>query len=302
MKINRNPKYLPVFHHIAKNAGTYVLSWMMILNRRYQVSIDEQEPGRAKPKGRVRRAIISLECGRQLTCCYHTPTSIHTKSKDFTNRPEGDDNTDFVDLKSFIHAIICEDVEVFSVSVDPSAPGIALQRDAVNLIARAAKREEQLNFTVLRDPFERARSLFIYLKGDESKHEPTHNSLKSNTFNEYIKSDEVEDSWLIRNLLNLEDGDIIEPKHFTLAKKYLDHFRIKDIRQVDDLINSVFHGCYGVMITDVDEHTAKKHTDFNKTPNKKKISFSDLSAESQEAFLDRTYWDRQIFDTYCKNV
>ena len=102
--------------------------------------------------------------------------------------------------------------------------------------------------------------------------------------------------------MNLEDEHVIEPKHFTLAKKYLDHFRIQDISRTDELINSVFHGCYGVMISDIDEHTAKKHTYLNQTPNKKKICFEDLNPETQEVFLDRTYWDRQVFETYCKNV
>ena len=37
MSIIKDPEYLPVFHHIAKNAGTYVLSWAQMLCRRYHI-------------------------------------------------------------------------------------------------------------------------------------------------------------------------------------------------------------------------------------------------------------------------
>ena len=53
---------------------------------------------------------------------------------------------------------------------------------------------EALHFTILRDCFSRQQSLYYYLNGNESSHEPTHGGIKENTFSEYLSSYSLEDS------------------------------------------------------------------------------------------------------------
>lgn len=299
MSIIKEPKHLPVFYHIAKNAGTYVLSWMMMLCRKYNLHLGKNQlPGWTS--NRIRRSIVLLKEGKQLTCCIHTPTDVATINNNFKKNKFSDEVTDYVDLESFIDSILNGDVEVFSITVDPTIPGASIQRDAVEKIKHASKRDHELNFTVLRDPFARSVSLYHYIKGDKSKHEPTHDSIASANLLEYLESSELEDSWIIRHLLDMQDSQVIEPRHFTLANQYLQYFRISDISGVDELINNVFHGSYGILQSDVESDVVATHINKNKTCKKTKIKFEDLDSTIQQKFLDRTYWDRKLWERYCK--
>lgn len=300
MKVNVNPEYLPVFHHIAKNAGTYTLSWMMMFCRKYNISC-----GSTKIKGwgawRIRRALIKLPDGKQLTSCYYTPTDINRHNSNFSMHSLQDQSSDDVDLETFIKCIHSQDISPFSISIDPMDPGWKSAREAIEKIRDASNRKYLLQFTVLRDPYKRAQSLFSYLTSESSFHEPTHQCFKSKTFEDYIQSTEVEDSWFLRSLLDMEEKSIIEPHHLALAHDvYLKDFRIEDISNVDNLINNVFHGVYGIMQSDVESKVVKSNIDKNKTPNKKKVDFKKLPKEVQQIFMDRTYWDRKLWERYCK--
>lgn len=299
MSINPHPNHMPVFHHIAKNAGTYVLSWMMMLCRKYNLIIGKNEiPGWTSK--RIRRSIVLLDDGRQLTCCIHTPTDVANTNNAFQSRPESDEVTDYIELEPFIAAIASGDVEVFSISIDPVAPGLAVSRLAIDKIMSASKRDHQLNFTVLRNPYERCKSLYNYLKSNDSKHEPTHDSIVSENFLDFLVSEEVEDSWFIRNILDMPDHQVIEPYHLTLAHEWLQYFRISNMSGVDALIDNVFHGCYGIMQSNVEPSVVASHVNKNKTPKKVTYKFSDLDPKAQQTFLDRTYWDRKLYNRYCK--
>ncbi len=301
MSIIKEPEHIPVFYHIAKNAGTYVLSWMMMLCRKYNLYLDNHQiPGWTSK--RIRRSIVLLKEGKQLTCCIHTPTDVATINNNFKKDKFSDEVTDYVDLEPFIDSINNGDVEVFSISVDPTVPGASIQRDAVEKIKHASKRNHVLNFTVLRDPFARSISIYHYIKSDKSKHEPTHNSISSDNFLEYIQSSELEDSWLIRHLLDMQDSQVIEPRHFTLANEYLQYFRISDMSEVDGLINNVFHGAYGILQSDIEPEVVATHINKNQTSKKLKRKLSDLDLTIQQKFLDRTYWDRKLWERYCKNA
>lgn len=301
MAIIKDPEYLPVFHHIAKNAGTYVLSWMMMLCRKYSLF-----NGSADIEGwgayRIRRGLLRLTDGKQLTCCYYTPTDINRHNPNFRMHSTEDMSSDDVDIETFIECIISKDIVPFSISIDPMYPGWESARLAIDRICESSNFKYLLHFTVLRNPFDRAQSIFHYLSSNNSKHEPTHGSIKSPTFFKYIQSHELEDSWFLRSLLDLPEDVIIEPYYLTLAHNaYLKSFRIKDISEVDNLIDSVFHGAYGILRGDVEESVVSTNLHKNETPNKNKVNINDLSEETRQTFLDRTYWDRKLWERYCGN-
>ena len=220
----------------------------------------------------------------------------------FNQFSDQDPFTNVIDENSLLNLIKSGEVEVFSISINPHEPGWNPARLYIQKILDESKRKYTLHFTVLRDPYKRSQSLFHYLTGNESKHESNHNSIKAKNFEDYIQSHEVEDSWFLRSLLVIPDGQVIEPYHLTLADEWLRHFRISDTSKVDDLINNVFHGAYGIQQSDVEDHVVKWHIDKNSTPNKLKIKFEDLDPTIQQKFLDRTYWDRKLWERYCKHV
>jgi len=331
MSIIKDPEYLPVFHHIAKNAGTYVLSWAQMLCRRYHI-LRGDNTQQCWTANRIRRFIVKLKDQKELTIFYYTPTDL-TGSNDgilefrdcfnkngeidnkklvnaqnefisckFNQFSDQDPFTNVIDENSLLNLIKSGEVEVFSISINPHEPGWNPARLYIQKILDESKRKYTLHFTVLRDPYKRSQSLFHYLTGSESKHESTHNSIKAKNFEDYIQSHEVEDSWFLRSLLDIPDGQVIEPYHLTLADEWLRHFRISDTSKVDDLINNVFHGAYGIQQSDVEDHVVKWHIDKNSTPNKLKIKFEDLDPTIQQKFLDRTYWDRKLWERYCKHV
>ena len=327
MSIIKDPEYLPVFHHIAKNAGTYVLSWAQMLCRRYHI-LRGDNTQQCWTANRIRRLLVQLENGRQLTVIYYTPT-------DLTGSPDGilelfdckktdgsidknilpnaqnsyinsileqgaDPQTNIISPRKFLDFVSTKDIVPFCIIIDPMEPGWVEARKCIDLTIEKSERKHALHFSVLRDPYKRAQSLFHYLTSEESVHEPTHDSIQAKNFEDYIQSDEVEDSWFLRNLLDIPDNQIIEPYHSTLADEWLRYFRIADTSKVDDLINQVFHGAYGILQSDVEDWVLKNNIHKNSTPNKLKIKFEDLDPTIQQKFLDRTYWDRKLWERYCE--
>jgi hypothetical protein len=329
MSIIKDPEYLPVFHHIAKNAGTYVLSWAQMLCRKYHL-MREDNLSLHWTSAKIRRALIRLKDDRQLTVIYCTLTDltghadgifsaypeleqfargnkreiILEKQMQYINNRypiDSDETTNILPEDDFLNFIENGDIIPFCVIVDPMDPGWREARKCIDLIIEKSKRKHTLHFTVLRDPYKRAQSLFHYLTSDESSHEPTHDSIQAKNFEDYIQSDEVEDSWFLRSLMDMPDSAIIEPYHLTLAHEgYLKHFRTSDTSKVDDLINNVFHGAYGIQQSDVEGHVIELNLHRNATPNKLKTKFEDLDPTIQQRFLDRTYWDRKLWERYCK--
>ena len=340
MSIIKDPEYLPVFHHIAKNAGTYVLSWAQMFCRRYHLMRGDNLACKIKvnsnifyshwTSGKVRRALIRLKDDRQLTIIYCTLTDLTGSDQGVFSLPQAqkinltdpnvgqkilqlqmeyinnqypissDQTTNIIPEDDFLNFIKNGDVIPFCVIIDPMDSGWKEARLYIDKILVASKRNYPLHFTVLRDPYKRAQSLFHYLSSNESAHEPTHKSIQSGNFEDYIQSDEVEDSWFLRSLLDIPDDQVIEPYHLTLADEWLSHFRISDTSKVDDLINNVFHGAYGILQSDVEERVVESNLHRNATPNKLKIKFEDLDSMIQQKFLDRTYWDRKLWERYCK--
>lgn len=334
MSIIKEPEYLPVFHHIAKNAGTYVLSWAQMLCRKYHMMRGDNRSWHWT-SAKIRRGLISLADGHQLTIIYFTPTDLtgsnlgifslfpelkqESKNDVFdvqSNRindlyPIGDDEfTNIIPEDDFLNFIKTGDIIPFCVIIDPifwgglkcegNSSGWKCARIFIDKAVLLSGRKHALNFTVLRNPYDRALSIFNYIKSDNSSHEPNHDCLTSKNFQEYIESYELEDSWFLRNLLDMPDDQIIEPHHLTLADEWLRYFRIADTSKVDDLINQVFHGAYGVKQSDVEDDVIGSNLHRNATPNKVKIKLEDLDPTIQQKFLDRTYWDRKLWERYCK--
>lgn len=336
MSIIKDPEYLPVFHHIAKNAGTYVLSWAQMLCRKYHL-MSGNHLSLHWTSAKIRRALIRLKDDRQLTVIYCTLTdltgdlnaifSVYPELEQFSkdNKRERvfekqieyinskypsaeDSTTNIIPEDDFLNFIETGDIVPFCVIIDPifwgglkyegNSSGWKCARIFIDQAVLLSGRKHALNFTVLRNPYDRALSIFNYIKSDNSSHEPNHDCLVSKSFQEYIESDELEDSWFLRSLLDMPDSAIIEPYHLTLADEWLRHFRITDTSKVDDLINNVFHGTYGILQSDVEDHVIESNLHRNATPNKLKIKFKDLDPTIQQKFLDRTYWDRKLWERY----
>jgi hypothetical protein len=179
--------------------------------------------------------------------------------------------------------------DLFSIIVEPRGARL-LRNGAFDMICEhAGKRPEY--FTVLRNPFERAFSLYSYLTNSGSRHEPTHGMIVASSFEEYIRSSQLEESWLIRNLREISDGSPITEEDFSEARLILNKFKIADVSKIDTLINGVFEKCYGLNTGAIQDAR-----DFNKNATSgSKRAFRDLDEETQNLFLQRTAFDRRLY-------
>ena len=70
---------------------------------------------------------------------------------------------------------------------------------------------------------------------------------------------------------------------------------IRDRSQTDETINKILNDCYGEKINQLDKQSIFR----NSTQNKHKITINDLKENTKQKFLDRTYWDRKLWERYC---
>lgn len=155
-------------------------------------------------------------------------------------------------------------------------------------------------FTLLRNPFSKAQSMYNYLTGMNSCHEWTHKAIVSKTFNDYISSYEIEDCWLIRQLTNIKSNEIIQDEFFKKTTTVLDKFIIEDVENVDLILEKIIFNCYKIKYSNMPT-VFRKRQQFNKTSYKTIITLDDLTVEEKTAFLQRTFYDQKLYQNYCKS-
>lgn len=275
---------IPIFLHIPKNAGTYVLSWTMSIFRYWG-----HEKGLYG--GNLRRISITQDNRTVMTIFAHVPNCMNN-TKFLTNSL--DKSNSFIDLYTFLSELLKKQIEVFSICIE--AAGFCFLRQKLIELFLEIIKKEPLYYTCVRDVFSRNQSIYNYINSQNSVHELTHGYIKSKTFLDYIKSPEMEDSWLIRNLTGISDNISITEKDFENSCDILNNFKITDIKNVNEIIDSVFYECYNLKMEDIPKE--RRYIFKNETPIQK-INFLDLDGETQDFFLKRTEFDRKIYQKYC---
>lgn len=349
---------LPVYYHIAKNAGTYVLSVTSFLLDQYLQSKNTKEDW-----GKVQVA-INFPSGNKCTVVFSEPDStdynaLYYHAKIASQRAEQLDigntypnNSNWTNLEyaiklhenavialkekfpnvntydgyeklhketipdlmkkyleltpeEFISLIQEKEVFIFAVLIEPRNSGSSFTKsqlvgwdDNLEFIDKICElhNRKPINFLTLREPFSRANSLFHYLTSSDSDHELVRDEVHAKTFEEYIDSNELQDSWLVRQLLSLGWHEPINQTHYDLAIKKLEDFHIQDISSVDPLIEKVFLEAYNLSFLQVPKNYLNK----NKSSKTNTLKFDQLSPELQQKFLDRTRWDREVYHHFIQ--
>jgi len=210
---------------------------------------------------------------------------------------------------SFIHS---NELLVFAVLIEPRNSGSSFTKsqlvgwdDNLEFIDKICElhNRKPINFLTLREPFSRAKSLFNYIKSSDSDHEFISNSsevcdffaIQSDTFEEYIQTGELEDSWFIRQLLSLSYNQPIIEESATLAINKLKDFKIKDITQVDSLIEDIFSLSYNLSFLNLLESDTDYNLNKHQSSKTNTLSFDQLSSDLQHKFLDITKWDKKVY-------
>jgi len=288
---------VPVFLHIPKNAGTYVLSWIMKLFRYYGIA--KKWNNHVGWNLCLRRLLITHENRVILTAFVYDKTN-ECKSNSFFNKVENDEYCNQTTLLYFLSELLNKRFFVFALIIE--ADGFSFFRQGLMVLFNQILDTTSVCYMILREPFDRAKSMYSYINSTFSAHEPTHNNIKSKTFHDYINSSELEDSWLIRNLVGVSNNEEIQNTHYNDTCKLLHTFKIKDISKVDDLINEVFLECHNIAQSSIPDHMI----DINLNNNSKKnildtISLNSLDEHTKNTFLKRTHYERLLYSNFCKS-
>jgi hypothetical protein len=287
---------IPVFLHIPKNAGTYVLGVTMELFRHYGIS-----KGWRNKIGwnlNLRRILLQKNGTQIATLFVHDPEEVRNNNEIF--KPHNSHR--------YCNLLDAGDLKEISLKNKPTLFSIIIEAEGAKLIKTGLfdslcnqNNSDAAYCTILREPFDRCQSMYSYITSSSSSHEPTHGAIKFKTFEEYLNSYQLEDSWLIRNLINIPDSNReITEEDYEQACFILNRFKIKDITSTNSLIDDVFFQCY-----EIDTNTIKNELNtFNKnvTLNKQKFYFDQLNEKTKQFFLNRTKFDRRLYDEFCKKI
>jgi len=294
---------IPVFLHVPKNGGTYVNTITMKFFRLHALNnfwVDLQKEGKLLKK--IHKLLVTSNGKEIMTVFVFDPFLRHESSNLYTLCNSEDTFASYIDLDCFLNEILTENIKIFSILI--KSRGFQFLRTGLFELIFEITNQIPIYYTFLRDPFYRCQSIYNYIKDQKSIHEETHNKIKSKTFDEYLCSDELEDSWLIRELMQTPSGQELHNDNFEEACLILDKVKIKDINYCDKLINEVFEECYNLNIeklNKLNDLIIDKGIEKN-CLNKVKINFNEIEYSIQKIFLDKTKFDQYIYKKYCKNT
>jgi len=295
---------IPMFFHVPKNGGSYVISKsekFTCAKRAFMLrefSLDEKSMNQLF---RIRHYTVIDNFGRQIFRISgfklnFNQNDLNSKILKLVDNTNGNEFTiSYENLsKDFLESIILHKVDVL-----PN--GFRFVDEFVKLFN--VNDFGFLMYTTIRDPFERAVSLYNYINSSISSHEPNHKSLGLLTFDQYISSSEAEDSWLIRNLLDLPDSEILNENVYQLFCEIFNLFRTCEVHDIDVLLDEVYKICDDLVFSDINKvhpNLNLSKFNYNKNKNSKKTDKKEVSELALSKFQERTFFDQKVFNKYSQ--
>ena len=288
-------KRLPCFLHVPRSGGTYLLYKSSEFLRLY--GLKNNWNNRLNWNLDIRLIFVSIDSKVIFTAIAYDRLQNYKNNKNF--KPIYGPYSDIIEYEKFIQ--VCQEDELIISSIAIESDGAHLIRSGFfdNFLSKIGL--SPIYYCTLREPYDRAVSLYYYINGASSAHEPTHNQIKSNSIEDYLCSYELEDSWLIRVLTGLEDSQEINEKSFEKACQLLSPFIIKDVSKIDELIHEVFSKKFDDASDILNE--LKTQTDFykNKSEKKEYPNFLDLKEDTRAFFLERKKYDIGLYKQLILN-
>ena len=277
-----NENHVPVFLHIPKCAGTYVIGWNMLMMRYYGILNKwNNAPGWngtlkivdvVEHDEIVMRAFVWLkkECPWRAVGANGAVATIEELKRELPS---------------------CG--VLFSIVVE--SRGFWLLREGVYEEVCAMAGRSPAYYTIMREPLDRATALYYYLTSQRSLHEPDRGHVISETFAEHIFN-EMSDNWITRAIAGVSDDGEIEEDDVTYVEEFLSKSIVGAMRDVDSVLSRVFGLCYGVTVRDVPREW---HKDVNANASDEK-PVCRLGDYEMETFNYRSQHDAFLYDKFAK--
>lgn len=284
---------IPCFFHIPRSGGTYLLYKSSDFLRLYGLKMGWNN--RINWNLDIRLIFVTLDNKIIFTAIAYDKLQNYKNNKNF--KSIYGEYSDIVEYENFITA--CKQNGLLLSS-------IAIESDGAHLIPsgffKKFLNELGLNpiyYATLREPFDRAVSLYYYINSPASVHEPTHNKIKSKSVEEYLSSYDLEDSWVIRTFTGIPNNKEIHEEDFKKASEILSQFTVKDISKIDELIHEIFSKRFHDSSDLLQHLKTKKDFYKNKSEKKQCLRFSDLKEETRSFFLKRKKYDIELYNKFA---
>lgn len=274
---------LPIYYHIPKCGGTYILALYQYLNK-------ENEKRIRKPSGNwnnnqiCRRINIYLDNKRYLGATGIIEIEDLLK---LNCKLESHSNT--FSIKELYKLIDNKKIKITSIFIEPTGDGNMSEsrKEIDKLLAYINKKP--VYFTIIRDVFQRIYSEYAYLSSAISQHEPSFNAYAEyENFEEFLIKCNTYNNLICRQII---PGVLLDDKSFEQVKSFFDDFTISTMQNIKLTAIKVWQECYGWSANDNNDNLFPR----NKNINKKKLSIEDISKEAREQFLIKTEWDRKLY-------
>lgn len=208
---------IPVFYHKPKCCGTLIQYPIMMKNLRKKALVDFGQQLLHTTIIEDNRTVASFF---SYVTCDLSPYKLEDIKQTYYLKIA------FEELENIIHK-----AHVLSLVISPA--GFKSHQKYEDAICKGEPLER---FTVLRDPIDAQQSLFYYLR-DFGSWERNFGMFEGMTFGEYINSDKISDSWLIRNITGMPDDKPITEDDYDRCKNFLSSFALIGFKErFDDFL------------------------------------------------------------------
>jgi len=159
---------IPVFLHIPKNAGTYVLGWTMTLFRYYAEKMHLQRDKNTNRWLSLRRILLQYEGKQIATLFVYDPYKVRESNSAFVQH-HTHEYCNIVELQDYLEELKNEKLTLFSVIIEDA--GIQFIKENLYKDICEQNNSYPLYYTIFRDPYKRALSMYHYITSSKSAHE-----------------------------------------------------------------------------------------------------------------------------------
>ena len=298
-----NRKKIPTFLHIPRCAGTTAIAWNTELLHAYckknnLKTIDEQNSSL-----NLRRLVVNVKGIWQILVFCYDHANVHQSSPDFkTTRlkphptlkgkyiSEHDPYVDYIDIENLYKHIESGNIEIFSIIIEPQGANLG-QRFSLRICQELCNMvdADPCFYTALREPFEITKSIHAHSKTNKS-------------FEDFVESDQLQDSLIIRALSDIQPSDEIAFYDYHEARRLLNKFKVKDLKEIEELIDEVFWECYQIKSSMLQVKILPKNTSKHKTTLERedlKLFNKTKKITLEQYFNGRVFFDDKIYKEYC---